>query len=199
MAKKTQPRVRELTPLQKAPTGIPGLDEITGGGLPKAAPPSFAAAPAAARPCWESSFSSAAPSQFDEPGVLMAFEETPEEMAKNVASLGFDLEDLAAKKKLFLDYVYVEPSEIQETGDYDLEGLFHSPAKCRGDDRRQARDVRHRGSSFQRLFQSRAFCAPNFAGCSAGSRNAGSPPSSRRRGAKALSPATASRNTFPTA
>ena len=54
----------------------------------------------------------------------MAFEETPEEMATNVASLGFDIEDLAAKKKLFLDFVFVEPSEIQETGDYDLEGLF---------------------------------------------------------------------------
>ena len=62
--------------------------------------------------------------EFDEPGVLMAFEETPEDIAKNVASLGFDIEDLATKKKLFLDYISVEPSEIQETGDYDLEGLF---------------------------------------------------------------------------
>jgi len=62
--------------------------------------------------------------EYDEPGVVLAFEETPDEMAKNVASLGFDLKDLAARKKLFLDYIYVEPSEIQETGDYDLEGLF---------------------------------------------------------------------------
>lgn len=62
--------------------------------------------------------------EFDEPGVLIAFEETPEEIEQNVASLGFDLKKLVDRKKLFLDYVYIEPSEIQETGDYDLEGLF---------------------------------------------------------------------------
>ncbi len=62
--------------------------------------------------------------QFDEPGVLVAFEETPQEMERNVASLGFDLKHLVETKKLFLDYIFVEPSEIQETGDYDLEGLF---------------------------------------------------------------------------
>lgn len=62
--------------------------------------------------------------EFGEPGVLLAFEETPEEMARNVASLGFDLEGLARKKKLSLDYLRIEPSEIHETGEYDLEGLF---------------------------------------------------------------------------
>jgi len=62
--------------------------------------------------------------EFGEPGVLLAFEETPEEMARNVASLGFDLKGLCDKKKLFLDFVRIEPSEIHETGDYDLEGLF---------------------------------------------------------------------------
>jgi circadian clock protein KaiC len=62
--------------------------------------------------------------QFDEPGVLMSFEETTEEMTKNVASLGFNLAELAARKKLSMDYVRVEPTEIQETGEYDLEGLF---------------------------------------------------------------------------
>jgi circadian clock protein KaiC len=62
--------------------------------------------------------------EFDEPGVLMTFEETSEEMAKNVASLGFDLKGLVARKKLSLEYVRIEPSEIQETGEYDLEGLF---------------------------------------------------------------------------
>jgi circadian clock protein KaiC len=62
--------------------------------------------------------------EFNEPGVLLAFEETPEDIARNVASLGFNIQDLANKKKLYLDYVHVEPSEIQETGEYDLEGLF---------------------------------------------------------------------------
>jgi circadian clock protein KaiC len=54
----------------------------------------------------------------------MAFEETPQDIARNVASLGFDIQDLSDKKKLFLDYVAVEPSDIRETGEYDLEGLF---------------------------------------------------------------------------
>src|SRR5690606_10362514 len=61
---------------------------------------------------------------FDEPGVFMAFEETAEELAMNVASLGFDLDELIAQKKLKIDYVFVERSEIEETGEYDLEGLF---------------------------------------------------------------------------
>ena len=62
--------------------------------------------------------------EFNEPGVLMTFEETSEEMTRNVESLGFDLKSLVDRKKLSLDYVRIEPSEIQETGEYDLEGLF---------------------------------------------------------------------------
>src|SRR4029453_1795588 len=62
--------------------------------------------------------------EFDEPGVFMAFEETAEELAQNVRSLGFDLDQLAVRKKLLVDYVHVERSEIEETGEYDLEGLF---------------------------------------------------------------------------
>ena len=61
--------------------------------------------------------------EFNEPGVLMAFEETPEDIATNVASLGFDIRKLARQKKLALDFVSVERSDIQESGDYDLEGL----------------------------------------------------------------------------
>jgi circadian clock protein KaiC len=62
--------------------------------------------------------------EFNEPGVLMAFEETPRDIATNVASLGFDIQALARKKKLYLDFLSVEPSEIKESGDYDLGGLF---------------------------------------------------------------------------
>jgi circadian clock protein KaiC len=62
--------------------------------------------------------------QFGEPGVLLTFEETSEEMTKNVASMRFDLKDLVARKKLVMDYVRIEPADIQETGAYDLEGLF---------------------------------------------------------------------------
>jgi len=61
---------------------------------------------------------------YNEPGVFMSFEETDKDLTKNVASLGFDLNQLVAEKKLLLDYVFIERSEIEETGDYDLEGLF---------------------------------------------------------------------------
>jgi circadian clock protein KaiC len=127
MKKRTKSRVhevRELTPLQKAPSGIQGLDEITGGGLPRGRTTIVCGGPGCGKTMLGIEFLVRGALQFDEPGVLMAFEETPEDIASNVASLGFDIEDLAAKKKLFLDYISVEPSEMQETGDYDLEGLF---------------------------------------------------------------------------
>jgi circadian clock protein KaiC len=124
MAKKAKPFPRELTPLQKTPTGIPGLDEITGGGLPKGRTTIVCGGPGCGKTMLGIEFLVRGAVEFNEPGVLMAFEETPEDMARNVASLGFDIKDLADKKKLYLDYVYVDPSEIQETGDYDLEGLF---------------------------------------------------------------------------
>jgi circadian clock protein KaiC len=113
-----------LTGLEKTPTGIKGLDEISGGGLPKGRITIVCGGPGCGKTMLGLEFLSRGVLEFDEPGVLMAFEESPKEMARNVVSLGFDLEEMARRKKLFLDYVYVEPSEIQETGDYDLEGLF---------------------------------------------------------------------------
>src|ERR1700685_4453642 len=124
MAKKTRERVHELVPLQKAPTGIRGLDEITLGALPQGRTTIVCGGPGCGKTMLGIEFLVRGALEFDEPGVLMAFEETPEDIATNVASLGFDIEDLAAKKKLFLDYISVEPSEIAETGDYDLEALF---------------------------------------------------------------------------
>ncbi len=61
---------------------------------------------------------------YGEPGVFMAFEETAGDLTKNVASLGYDLEEMTRRKQLAIDYVYIERSEIEETGEYDLEGLF---------------------------------------------------------------------------
>jgi circadian clock protein KaiC len=61
---------------------------------------------------------------YDEPAVFVAFEENAEELAQNVASLGFDLKELIKKKKLIIDYVRIERTEIEETGEYDLDGLF---------------------------------------------------------------------------
>ena len=110
--------------LKKSPTGIEGLDEVTGGGLPTGRPTIVCGGPGSGKTMLGIEFLVRGATQFGEPGVLMAFEETREDLAQNVASLGFDLNDLAARKKLFLDYVHIERSEIQETGEYDLEGLF---------------------------------------------------------------------------
>jgi circadian clock protein KaiC len=113
-----------LSSLPKAPTGIQGLDEISGGGLPRGRTTIVCGGPGCGKSMLGMEFLIHGALDFDEPGVLVAFEETPQEMASNVASLGFDLKHLVENKKLFLDYVYVEPSEIQETGEYDLEALF---------------------------------------------------------------------------
>jgi len=121
--KKAAP-VRTLSPIRKAPTGIRGLDEISGGGLPKGRTTIVCGGPGCGKTMLGIEFLVRGALEYDEPGVLMAFEETPEDIARNVASLGFDIQDLSDKKKLFLDYVAVEPSDIRETGEYDLEGLF---------------------------------------------------------------------------
>lgn len=112
------------TSLPKAPTGITGLDEISGGGLPRGRTTIVCGGPGCGKTMLGMEFLIRGAREFNEPGVLVAFEETPQEMERNVASLGFDLKKLVDSKKIFLDYVFVEPSEIEETGDYDLEGLF---------------------------------------------------------------------------
>lgn len=110
--------------LPKARTGIAGLDEISNGGLPRGRTTIVCGGPGCGKTMLAMEFLIRGVQEFNEPGVLIAFEETPQEMERNVASLGFDVKKLVEEKKLFLDFVYVEPSEIQETGDYDLEGLF---------------------------------------------------------------------------
>src|SRR5690349_18796336 len=117
---------RNATPLllPKASTGIKGLDEITGGGLPRGRPTLICGSAGCGKTLLAIEFLVRGATEFDEPGVFMAFEETAEELAQNVRSLGFDLDQLAAGDKLLLDYVHVERSEIEETGEYDLEGLF---------------------------------------------------------------------------
>ncbi|OGT01473.1 MAG: KaiC 1 [Gallionellales bacterium RIFCSPLOWO2_12_FULL_59_22] len=110
--------------MPKAPTGIQGLDEITEGGLPKGRPTLVCGNAGCGKTLLAMEFLVRGATQFDEPGVFMAFEETAQDLTQNVASLGFDLNDLVARKKLLLDYVYIERSEIEETGEYDLEGLF---------------------------------------------------------------------------
>jgi len=110
--------------LQKTPAGIQGLDDITGGGLPQGRPTIVCGGPGCGKTMLGIEFLVRGATQFNEPGVLMAFEETPEELTANVASLGFDLAALVEQEKLYLEYVHIERSEIQESGEYDLEGLF---------------------------------------------------------------------------
>jgi circadian clock protein KaiC len=110
--------------LPKSKTGITGLDEITGGGLPKGRPTLICGEAGCGKTLLSLEFIIRGATLFDEPGVFMAFEEKAEELIMNVASLGFDLAKLQADKKVKLDHVHIDRSEIEETGEYDLEGLF---------------------------------------------------------------------------
>ena len=125
MAKKDS-RVKSKTfaTLPKAPTGIQGLDEITGGGFPRGRPTLICGSAGAGKTLLAMEFLVCGATSYNEPGVFMAFEETAAELAQNVRSLGFDIEQLTREKKFVVDYVRIERSEIDETGDYDLEGLF---------------------------------------------------------------------------
>jgi len=110
--------------LSKSPTGINGFDEITGGGLPQGRPTLICGGAGCGKTLFGMEFLVRGATQFNEPGVFMSFEETNDELIKNVASLGFHLEELVKHKKIYLDHVHLERSEIEETGEYDLEGLF---------------------------------------------------------------------------
>jgi len=110
--------------IPKIKTGIPGLDDITFGGLPKGRPTLICGGPGCGKTLLAMEFIVKGATLFNEPGVFMSFEEKSAELADNVSSLGFDLEKLQRDKKLKMDYVHVDKSEIEETGEYDLEGLF---------------------------------------------------------------------------
>ncbi|MGA8806709.1 MAG: circadian clock protein KaiC [Thermoanaerobaculia bacterium] len=111
------------TELAKCPTGITGLDEITNGGIPRGRPTLICGGPGCGKTLFGIEFLVNGAMQ-GEPGVFVAFEERPEELAQNVTSLGFDLQRLQKQKKLFVEYVHIERSEIDETGEYDLDALF---------------------------------------------------------------------------
>jgi circadian clock protein KaiC len=110
--------------LEKCPTGIKGLDEITKGGLPKGRPTLICGSAGCGKTLFAMEFLMRGAMDYGEPGVFMTFEETPEDLAKNFISLGFDLSDMMSRGLIATDHVYIERSEIEETGQYDLEGLF---------------------------------------------------------------------------
>jgi circadian clock protein KaiC len=108
----------------KCQTGIRGLDEITDGGIPGGRPTLVCGSAGCGKTLFAMEFLVHGAIEYDEPGVFMSFEESSEELAQNVASLGFDLKELEATHKLILDHVSIERGDIEETGEYDLEGLF---------------------------------------------------------------------------
>lgn len=114
-----------ITPtLSKTPTGISGFDEITEGGIPTGRPTLVCGSPGCGKTLFGIQFLSEGIEQFNEAGVFISFEETKKDLSINVRSLGIDLDDLISKDKLRVDHVYVNRSEIEETGEYDLEALF---------------------------------------------------------------------------
>ena len=115
----TQPPV-----LEKSSTGIAGFDDITGGGLPRGRPTLVCGSAGSGKSLFAAEFLVHGATEYGEPGVLMTFEETARDIEKNVSSLGIDMRRLVVQKKILIDQVQVERSEIAENGEYDLEGLF---------------------------------------------------------------------------
>lgn len=124
MSRTSQVKPAVRNGIAKCPTGIFGLDQITEGGLPKGRPTLICGTAGCGKTILAMEFLVRGATEFNEPGVFMAFEETSQELTENVASMGFDLPALVARKKLALDHVRIDRSEIEETGEYDLEGLF---------------------------------------------------------------------------
>ncbi len=113
-----------LPRLEKTLTGIRGLDEITCGGIPTGRPTLVCGGAGSGKTLLAMEFLARGAQQFDEPGVFLAFEETAQELATNIASLGFDLNELVAQNKLYVDHVKVDRNETIEAGEFDLDGLF---------------------------------------------------------------------------
>jgi len=114
----------ERKTLPKSPTSIQGFDEITGGGLPKGRPTLICGGAGCGKTLFAMEFLVRGATLYKEPGVFISFEETEKELTSNVASLGFDLDNLVAKKLIWLQHIRVERGEIEESGEYDLKGLF---------------------------------------------------------------------------
>jgi len=144
----SSPIAREAT-LPKCPTGIQGLDEITCGGLPKGRPTLVCGGPGCGKTLFGMEFLVRGATEYDEPGIFVTFEEKAHELAENVLSLGWDLKELEARGKLIIEHILVERSEIEETGEYDLEGLFIRLGSASGCHRGQADRAGYGGVAFR--------------------------------------------------
>ena len=164
---KTSNGKRVARRLVKSPSGIHGLDDITAGGLPRGRTTLISGGAGCGKSMFGLEFLVNGIREHGAPGVLVSFEETAAEIAQNAASLGHDVDALVAEGKLVIDHVRVERSEIAETGDYDLEGLFvrlqhaidqvGASGWCSTRSRRCSPGCRTRRS-----------CVPSCVGCSAG-------------------------------
>lgn len=121
---KPMPKTQQHSSIPKTKTGISGLDEICGGGFPKGRPTLICGSAGCGKTLLATQFLVKGITERNEPGVFMSFEESMDDLTQNVSSLGFDLHKLISQKKLKIDQVRVEKSEIEETGEYDLEGIF---------------------------------------------------------------------------
>ncbi|WP_257167153.1 circadian clock protein KaiC [Bradyrhizobium sp. SRS-191] len=126
MKTSVRPRIvaRDLPVIAKSPTGIDGLDEVTFGGLPQGRPTLLCGAAGCGKTLFAMTFLYNGAVDYDEPGVFIAFEEQPEDLITNVGSLSYDVERLIEQKKIVVDHIHLDRNEIEEAGDYDLDGLF---------------------------------------------------------------------------
>src|ERR1039457_685295 len=124
MNQKKQDIQATIKTLPKSTTGIQGFDEITVGGLPTGRPTLVSGGAGCGKTLFAMEFLVRGATQYNEPGVFISFEETEKELTANVASLGFDLESLVKRKKIWLENIRIEQSKIKQSCEYDLEGLF---------------------------------------------------------------------------
>ncbi len=153
--------------LPKCPTGIHGLDEITLGGLPRGRPTLVCGGPGCGKTLLGMEFLVRGATEFNEPGVCVSFEETAEELSRNVASLGFDVDRLIARKKLAIDYVFIERSMIEEAANMTWRRCSSGSAmpSIRWERNDWCSTASNRCS---RVFRTSHCCAPNSGACSAG-------------------------------
>ena len=158
--------------LPKAPTGIIGFDEITEGGVPRGRPTLVCGSAGSGKSLFAAEFLVRGATQYGEAGVLMTFEETVDDITKNVASLGFDVTDLKAKKKLLIDHVQVNSNDIEENGEY-IWGVFSFGWRTPSTLSELVASCSIRSKHFFPVSRTKEFFDPKYGGFSGGSRNEG--------------------------
>ena len=171
----TEPVDDDLAGLQKAPTGITGFDEITDGGLPRGRPTLVTGAAGSGKTMFGIEFLVRGARDFGEPGVLLAFEEAQDDLVTNVASLGFDLEQLERDGLLAIDAFRLDPAEIVETGLLRPRGAVHPAGRWPSSRSAPSASCSTRSSCCSARCPTRRSSAASSAACSAGSRSATSP------------------------